>query len=159
MKTFTLPLLIAVGLVSCAPPAPDAASDRKAIEEITQKAARDLLAGVWDTTLATYADDAVSMPHGAPMMKGKETIRAQMIRMMGMGMKFSKVVFTTLDVQVNGNSAFEIGTFDMTYAMGDAPVMNEGGKYLTVYERAADGSWKIKAETFNLDAPTPPPTQ
>jgi len=79
--------------------------------------------------------------------------------MIGTGMKFSKVIFTTLDVKVNGNSAFEIGTFDMAFAMPGASEMSEQGKYLTVYERGPDGKWRIKVETWNGDTRTPAPGQ
>ena len=159
MRVILVALLLAAAVTSCAPPAPDVAQDRKASEAITQQSQKDLLAGNFDTTLATYADDAVSMPHGGPMIKGKEAIRAEMVRMIGTGMKFSKVIFTTLDVKVNGNSAFEIGTFDMAFAMPGGSEMSEQGKYLTVYERGPDGKWRIKVETWNGDAPTPAPGQ
>ncbi len=54
MKTFLFLLLCGVILVSCAPPAPDVAQVRKEIEAITEKAEKDLMAGIMDTTLAIY---------------------------------------------------------------------------------------------------------
>lgn len=159
MRPIPIAVLLVAAVISCAPPAPDAAQDRKAIEAITQQSQKDLLAGIWDTTLASYADDAISMPQGGPMIKGKEALRAQMVGMMGTDMKFTKVIFTTLDVKVNGNSAFEIGTFEMAFTMGGAPEVSERGKYLTVYERGPDGKWKIKVETWNGDTPAPAPTK
>jgi ketosteroid isomerase-like protein len=132
---------------------------RKDIEAITEKSEKDLMAGIIDTTLAQYTDDAVSLPNHQPMMKGKQSIRQNMLQMMGMGMKFPMVEFTTTDVQVSGNFAFEIGTYKMTIEMPGMGSMTDEGKYLTIYERAADGSWKIKVETWNTDKqpPMPPP--
>ncbi len=92
-------------------------------------------------------------------MRGKQRIREHMIQMMGMGIKFPMVEFTTLDVQVSGNFAYEIGTYKMTVEMAGMPGMTDEGKYLTIYERAADGSWKIKVETWNTDKQPPMPPQ
>jgi ketosteroid isomerase-like protein len=29
--------------------------------------------------------------------------------------------------------------------------INDNGKYMTVWEKQSDGSWKVKAETWNSD--------
>jgi len=144
---------VLLGLVfwSCAPPSPDVAQVRKTIEAMNDKSEKDMVSGVWDTTLATYADDAVSMPNFDPMSKGKKAIKAQYGRMMGSGMKFTKIDFTTTDVQVSGEYAYEIGTYTMTFEMPPMGQMTDEGKYLTVYQHDKDGSWKVKVETWNTN--------
>ena len=151
MKRIVPLLLLALVLFSCAPPQPDVAQVRKAIEEMTAKSAKNMVLGVWDTTLANYTEDAVSMPNFGPIAKGKKAIKEEYGKMMGTGMKFSKVEFTTTDVQVGGEYAYEIGTYTMEFEMPSMAPMTEEGKYVTVYQRAKDGSWKIKLETWNTD--------
>ena len=56
----------------------------------------------------------VSMPNNGPMLKGKEAIKAYYGQMMAMGMKFSDVKFTTVDVSAGGQYVYEIGTYAMT---------------------------------------------
>lgn len=144
-------------LCSCAPPKPDVAQVRKVIEEMTEKSEKDLMAGIMDTTLANYTEDAVSMPNNGPMLKGKNAIREFSGQMLGMGLKFTNVSFTTTDVQVSGEFAYEIGTYAMTMQMPQIGEMTEEGKYLTVYEKSADGNWKIKVETWNSSRQPPMP--
>jgi ketosteroid isomerase-like protein len=151
MKRMTWFVPMAVLLFACAPPQEDVASVRKTIEEMTKKSERDLIAGVIDTALAHYAEDVVSMPNNEPMVKGKDALRERTRQMIGMGMTFSKVTFTTLDVQVSGSLAYELGTFAMTFTMPPSGELSEAGKYLTIYERATDGTWKVKVETWNAD--------
>ena len=146
-------VFVLLGLVSfaCAPPQEDATAVRKQIEAMTEKAERDLIAGTWDSTLVHYTDDAVSMPDHEPIIRGKAALKKHSLEMLGMGMKFTKVEFTTTDVTVRGSLAFEIGTFAMTLDIPNVGVVDEQGKYLTIYEKVADGSWKIKVETWNTD--------
>jgi uncharacterized protein (TIGR02246 family) len=159
MKTLIPILLCALILCSCAPPPPDVAKVRKDIEAITEKAEQELLKGILDTTMAAYADDAVSLPNNEPMLKGKKALREHAQQMMAMGVKFTNVAFTTMDVQVSGSFAYEIGTYKMAIQIPGLPEMTDEGKYVTIYERAADGTWKIKVETWNTNrqpsAPAP----
>jgi ketosteroid isomerase-like protein len=153
LKQIVLFLVLGLVLFSCAPPQPDVAQVRKTIEDMTAKSAKDMVSGAWDTTLANFTDDAVSMPNFEPMAKGKKAIKEQYGRMMGMGMKFTRVDFRTADVQVSGEYAYEVGTYTMTFEMPMMGQMTDEGKYVTVYQRSKDGSWKIKVETWNTNKP------
>ena len=152
MKTTIAFVLCTLLLCSCAPPPPDVAQVRKEIEAITEKAEKDMIGGVVDTTMSQYTDDAISMPNFEPIIRGKAALKESYRKMTAMGVKFPKVEITTTDVQVSGSYAYEIGTFNMVVQVPGMPEMPSVGKYLTVYERAADGSWKIKVETWNTDA-------
>jgi ketosteroid isomerase-like protein len=157
MKKILSLLVFGLVLFSCAPPKPDVAQVRKFIEDMNAKSSKEMVMGVWDTTLANFTDDAVSMPNFRPMSKGKKAIKEQYGQMMGMGMKFTNVDFRTIDVQVSGDYAYEIGTYTMSFEMPSMPPMTDEGKYLTVYEHAKDGSWKVKVETWNTNKEPPMP--
>lgn len=44
----------------------------------------------------------------------------------------------------------EVGTYDLSMTMGDeANPTTDHGKYLTIYQKQKDGSWKIKADMWN----------
>jgi len=157
MKVTLLSLLACALLVSCTPPPPDVAEVRKSIEALTDKAEKDMMAGTMDSTMANYTDDAVSMPNNGPLLKGKKAIKEYYSQMMTMGMKFTRVEFVTTDVQVGGSYAYELGTYSMTMEMAGMPSMSDEGKYVTVYERGTDGTWRIKVETWNTNTPMPEP--
>lgn len=157
MKRIALLAICAVLLCSCVAPKPDVAQVRKVIEEMTKKSEHDLLAGIVDTSLANYSEDAVSLPNNGPMLMGKEAIRSYTRQMLSLGTKFTNVKFVTTDVQTSGDLAYEIGTYAMTMQIPPGGEVAEEGKYLTVYEKAADGTWKIKVETFNINGKPPLP--
>ena len=153
----TLPVLLALAIVSCAPPPPDVASLRKQIDALLEKGERDMLANTMDTTLAQYADDAVSLPNNGPMLKGKAAIKEYYAKMMTTGIRFTQVDFVTHDVQVGGKYVYEVGTYSMTMQIPAMGEMTDAGKYLTVYEIDADGKLKIKVETWNTNTMPPMP--
>ncbi len=157
MKAVVAVAVCCMFLASCAPPAPDLAKVRQEVEALMAKAEQDMLAGTMDTTLAQYTDDAVSMPNYGPLLKGKPAIKEYYVQMMAMGFKFTTVDFVTTDVMVGGQYVYEIGTYTMTIQMPGMPDMPDNGKYITVYERMADGSLKIKAETWNTNRQPPMP--
>lgn len=154
MKTFTLIALTSVLMVSCAPQEPDTAALRTIIEEYNSKLTQSMLAGDMTATLSYYADDAVSMPSSAPMQKGKEAIRSYSEQMAGSGMKFTAVKFTTSEIGGSGNLAYEIGTYEMSIEIGPAKI-DDNGKYLTMWKKQSDGSWKIYSEIWNSSVPVP----
>ncbi len=157
MKSSLLLLFCLLFLFSCAPPTPNVADVRKAIDAMNAKGIKDLLAGTMDTTLAQYVDDAISMPNNGPFLKGKKAIKEYYQGMFASGIKFTKVNFVTDNVQVSGPYAYEVGTYTMTLQIPVVGEMSDAGKYLTVYEHAPDGAWKIKVETWNTNTVPPAP--
>lgn len=153
MQRIVILFLLAVLVCSCASPQPDVAQVRKTIEAMSQKSAKDLVAGTWDTTLALFTDDAISMPNFMPIARGKHAIKEEYKQMMNGGMKFLTVDFKTTDVHVSGDFAFEVGTYTMTMEVPSMGKIDDAGKYLTVYQRSPDGTWKTKVETWNNDKP------
>ena len=149
--------LLAALFASCAPPAPDVAQIRKTIEGMTAQMQQEMESGLMDTTMARYADDPVSMPNFGPMLTGKQAMKDYFGEMHEMGITLKDVTFTVVDVQVGLPYAYEIGTYKMTVSMPGMADTPDEGKYLTVWQKQADGSWKIKVETWNNNMRPPMP--
>ena len=83
-----------------------------------------------------YAENAVRMPADESMLRGKEAILE--------------------DVQVDGDLAFMRGvnTGSLIPKDGGEPIPAIG-KWMAVYKRQADGSWKVIADIYNRDNPLP----
>ncbi len=127
---------------------------RTTIEAANQRAAAGMVAGDLTAALSSYSDDAVMMMPGMPMMTGRPAIEAGMKGMMDM-MKVNAATFNTQDVMVGGDMAVETGTFEMTTTMKGAKPMTEKGKYMTLWKRQADGSWKAIRDINNTDGAPP----
>ena len=123
--------------------------------------------------LAMYAPGAISLPNYGPRMEGIEAFRQSHAQMEAAGMQVLAFDSEPTDVWQAGDQVIEIGKFEITLEMAGMPgKIEDVGKYLTIYERDADGALKIKVETWNTDmdptqmmgmmggeeaAPAPPP--
>jgi ketosteroid isomerase-like protein len=93
----------------------------------------------------TFAEDGVMFPRNEPLLRGREKIGAEMAAL-GDPRKGSadlKIRWKPLHAEVSPD-----GTLGWTY--GNAHIVSKQGeqraKYVTVWRRAPDGSWKVVAD-------------
>lgn len=98
-----------------------------------------------------YADDATVMIPNEPAFKGMKDIQAVMTPMM-QDPNF-KMSFTTDKVEVSGVLGYTQGAYSLTTTARDGKPHEDKGKYLTVWKKQADGSWKALEDIFNSDLP------
>ncbi len=94
-----------------------------------------------DAFLTLMADDAFLMPDGAPGARG-DSIRTtweQLLSMPGFGLEWRA---TSAKVAEAGDMGYIIGTYELTVEQDGASMVTVG-KYVTVWEKQADGSWKV----------------
>jgi uncharacterized protein (TIGR02246 family) len=139
------------------PPAapPDTrAADQKAISDDEVAWVADWKSKDLERIVSHYADDAIVMEPGMPEMKGKDAIRAgtkAFLSDKNFALSFTP---TSVEASKGDDLAYSRGTFTatMTDAKAKKPV-TETGKYVTVYRKQADGSWKAILDINNVDAP------
>jgi ketosteroid isomerase-like protein len=54
----------------------------------------------------------------------------------------------------SGDLGYTSGTYDWSYKDPSGKAISDKGKYLTVWKKQADGSWKVLFDMFNTDLPT-----
>jgi ketosteroid isomerase-like protein len=64
-------------------------------------------------------------------------------------------VFTLLETQVAGDWAYDRGNYTLTVTPKSGKPTETSGKYLTIYKRQPDGSWKIYRDISNSNNPPP----
>lgn len=163
MKHRRLSLLL-VGFVSAiaaacqpAPPAGLAEADKAAIRKVVEDtlvigngATRDwaAYAGLY------YAADAVVLPPDGPAVEGRAAIE----RWLAAFPAFSDLKFEILELDGRGDLAYARGRYTMMMTPPGAPApVHVTGKYLEIWRKQQDGSWKVTHDTFNSDMPPPPP--
>ncbi len=139
---------------TAAPPVVDVAAVRRAIEDANAKFIDALTRGDSAGYVANYADDAVVMSPGEPAHRGRGAIGAAGVKQM-QSAKVSDEKATTVSVDVAGDYAIETGTFEVTVTPKGGKQTHGTGKYLTVWKKQADGSWKIYRDINNSDGPVP----
>jgi uncharacterized protein (TIGR02246 family) len=155
-------VLFLAGLVSCAPseqqPADAAATstaDREAIDRGHQAVLAALRANDCNALVPLLTDDVVFSPPNTPDAAGPEGVRAWCEPMVTQ-MKITGVTVTGREVTVAGDWAIEHGAFEWTVVpAAGGPEQREQGRFLAIWRRLADGSWKLSRDIWNSSVPAP----
>ena len=104
---------------------------------------------------ACCSDDIVQLPPNEAAVRGKEAIAA---RYQAQFDRFACDLTTmTEELQIADQWAFAWGTYKIALNPRDgAATIRDNGKYIAIFRRERDGSWKFARDTFNSD--NPPPT-
>jgi ketosteroid isomerase-like protein len=166
MKRAALPLAVA-GLACAAVVAchtgvgghlsePDKDKIRKVVEEAT-RAVTPPVSDVDAYVELYYAEDARVLPPNHATVTGREAIGA-FLRSYG---SFQAVRFTILALEGRNDLAYVHGGYQTSVTPpGAAEPVGDTGKYVEIWKKQRDGSWKVVLDVFNSDiaAPvTPPP--
>jgi ketosteroid isomerase-like protein len=113
--------------------APAMAQDKATIQRLNDKFAQAFNAGDAAAVAALYTDDAVILPPGAEMMKGKNAIRA---------------FWKGAAEQLGDGAVREIGTF--TFRTKGAQPQDITGKYVVVWEKVGS-DWRLATDIWNTN--------
>ncbi len=131
-----------------------ASVDISGIESLRDAHVAALNAGDAEGWAGCFTEDAVQMPPHFGANAGKAAIEGWSKGFLGMfACRFSLSVD---EVQATDDWAFERGRYDITLtpkAGGES--MDDNGKYITLYQRQSDGSWKIARDIWNSSVPLP----
>ena len=130
------------------------AGDTRAADEATLRsldAEWSKVAGAKDLekTVSYYTDDALILPPNIPTIQGKQGARTMWQGMFsvpgfGGGWKATKV-------EVSGDLGWVTGTYELSETDASGRPIVDKGKYLEVWRKQSDGSWKCVADMFNTD--------
>jgi ketosteroid isomerase-like protein/quercetin dioxygenase-like cupin family protein len=101
-----------------------------------------------------FAPDASFHPQGMPTATGSAAIMDTFMKISaipGFSIKWSP---TKADVSAAGDVGYTVGTYEAS--MNGA---TEKGKYVTLWKKQSDGTWKVAEDIFNADAAGPPPSK
>jgi uncharacterized protein (TIGR02246 family) len=136
-------------------PQTDVAGLKKTVDDFSSASIEAMTTNNTEKVIMYYTDDATQLPNNGPAVKGRENIKAEMEKMMSMGMKMKDVSFTSVEVNAAGDFGYEIGNYSMTMEMAPMGEMKDDGKYVTLFKKQQDGSWKVYAEIWNTNTPIP----
>jgi uncharacterized protein (TIGR02246 family) len=127
--------------------AADEASIRAASAAWSQAAtAKDL-----DKAVSFYADDAVQFPNKAPATRGKENIRKNwtpLLELPGPGLSWQT---SSVELARSVDLAYETGAYNFVTTDKKGKTNDEKGKYVVVWKKQNDGSWKVVVDIDNPD--------
>ncbi len=145
--------IVALGLSVLSCQAPSSEADVEAIHGVLNEYVAAVNNGDVDGWLGTFADDAVVFPPYHPQLTGKEAIRSWAVTSLFEPFNI-QLSASNQEVQIVEDWAFAHGyySFTMTPKAG-GKVIEDTGKYLNIFKRQPDGSWKYAREIHNSDMP------
>ncbi|HVA16812.1 MAG TPA: SgcJ/EcaC family oxidoreductase [Candidatus Dormibacteraeota bacterium] len=151
----------ALGVVSCAQkPAEDTEAEQKVMQALQSQDEANIRAidAAWakaiaskdaDQTTSVYAENGTLLAPGAPIASGKDAIRKTWAGLMGSPGFALQFAPTRIEISKSGDSAYEIGDYQLTVNGKNGKPQTVKAKYVVVWGKQADGSWKAL-----VDAPT-----
>ncbi len=107
-----------------------------------------------DKVMSYYAADAVVQAGNEPSLTGTEAIKKAWVGMLGPDTKLSWKQ-TKTEVAKSGDMAYQIGTYEMSMKDAKGKMVNDKGKFLAIWKKQADGSWKCAVDSFSSDMAAP----
>jgi uncharacterized protein (TIGR02246 family) len=130
----------------------DESAVRQAIDASVARSTAAIKAGDAGAVAQEYASDAHLLTANAPAMVGHAAI-AEGVKGWLSSMKVTDMTTNTTEVIVSGDLAVSTGTYTMSMQIPNGPKIDDKGKFVTVWKRQADGTWKIVRDIMNTDLP------
>ena len=153
---------LAALLLGCSQPqpAPDTrAADEAAIREADIAWSKATAPQQADAMVSYYDEGGSLLGPNVPIATGKEAIRkvwAQLFEIPGFSVSWQPV---KVEAARSGDFAYSQGTYEITVNDPKGNPVTDRGKYVVVWKRQADKSWKAMADMFNSDLPPAPPAK
>lgn len=128
------------------------AAVRTRIEETNAKFAAALGRGDTEIVTAFYTDDAVVLAPNAPIARGRQAIKALFDGLIGQ-LGIPQLNLQTQQVDEVGDTAYEVGAYTLRAQPPGGEPITDNGKYVVVWKRDSDGSWKLAVDMWNTDLP------
>jgi ketosteroid isomerase-like protein len=144
----------------CGQPAPKdtRAADESALRDLDAQWSKAAAARDVDAAVSYYSDDASLLAPNAPAVGDKQGIHAAWAALLGPDTSLSWQA-SKVDVARSGDFAYVMGVYQLTTKDAHANFTTDRGKYVEVWKKQADGSWKTVADIFNTDLPAQAPTK
>ena len=104
-----------------------------------------------DGWVETFAEDGAMFPAGRPMVRGKDAVR----RLMAPAFQDKNFRLfwepTQADVSASGELGYTTGRFERTVTGPDGAPVTTIGKYITIWKKQPDSTWKVVADMGTPD--------
>ena len=124
---------------------------RGQIEQAAVRFADAFNRGDMPALVAMYDVDAIVLAPNAPPMRGAQNIESLWNGARQQGFKTLNLVVNS--VEVIGGHAIELGSYTLVIQPPGQSEMTDRGKYMVVWRREPDGTWKLYRDMFNTSMP------
>ena len=151
MRTITM-LVAVLALGACSDSRDSAKSEVSASKFELGQMNRDFAAALnakdAKAAAALYTEDAVLIPPGEPMVRGRQAIEEYWRGAIESG-GMREVSVETVDADSSGSLGYETGNFKLTANGPDGAAVIETGRYVELLRREPDGTWRSTHGIWN----------
>ena len=104
-----------------------------------------------DQFYGSISEDVVLLAPNAPIAKGPDSF-GMLFALPAVALNWHPV---SANVAGSGDLGYTYGTYELSFDGPGGERIVDNGKYMTVWKKAADGSWKVVADMFNTSLPLP----
>lgn len=146
--------LSTIAVVGCAQaPAGLTDADRAAIRQVEADSVKFANAKDWPGWTSHFTSDGSMSPPNGPIVMGQEQILAWAKAFPPM----SDFSIDLVEIEGHATMAYGRGTYKLKIMPpGASEAVQDSGKFIEIWMKQADGSWKVKRDIFNSDLPLPP---
>ncbi len=129
----------------------------QALRDLDAQWSKDAGAKDVDKAVSYYAESAVVMPPNASAAMTKASIRnawKEMLTTPGAAISWKA---TKVEVAKSGDLAYVSGTYEETMTDASGKSAKDHGKYVEIFKKQADGTWKVIVDIWNSDLPASAP--
>lgn len=142
-------LLVVAGVGAYAQNSKAADAIRAADQQWEKAAAASDLA----KTVSFCQPDGSVLPPNAPIATGTAAIRQMFAGYFALPKVSISWTAVTAEAAKSGDLGYSRGTYRFSFNDASGKPVVDTGKYVTVWHKQADGSWKVVADIFNSDLP------
>src|ERR1700744_3448292 len=110
---------------------------RESVDEGNRKFGSAVARKDYAAMAALYTENAMVLPPDGPIVTGKPAIE-EFWRSAANALGLTNAVLKTRDLEVTGDTAYEVGEADLKAGSGQMMV-----KYLVVWVKGGDGNWQV----------------
>ena len=126
----------------------NASANRAELGQMNRDFAAALNAKDAKAAAALYAEDAVLIPPGEPILRGRPAIEEYWRAAIEAG-GIRDVAVETMDAHSAGPLGYETGSFVLTVTGPDGESMVDRGRYVELLRRELDGTWRSTHGIWN----------
>jgi uncharacterized protein (TIGR02246 family) len=150
---------MAVAMTACSnAPAPSAdtrAADVQAVKDVEAAWIKVIQSKDLEKSLSYFADDAVGLYSGMAALNGKQALKEAFTSILADPNYAVTFQNTRMEASKGGDLVYSLGTYTMTLTNPKTKKpATDKGKYLTIYQKQADGNWKALVDSTITDSST-----
>ena len=110
--------------------------------------------GDLDALKTVHEDNAMLLSPDSPMTVGGSEAVVKAYRELWEG-GWRNMSLSSVEIGSNGDLAYHVGRVESDVPTKEGSTKRVAGKYVDIYRRGEDGSWKVHLTIFNMDEPLP----